>query len=237
MPIVPGARYEPVPSHSGPMTAHLGLVLHIQVGNGDCYGEFDVPANQASSTWWVAKDGTLVQYVDSDLAAWTEAAGNFTWDSVETEGLPSEALTNPQIATLARLYVWGHRTYDWPITLSENPTTPGFGWHGMGKAAWGGHLDCPGEIRKAQRGAILSSASQIITPPHPLPPESHDMDDNTFVRWCYMSILLRPVDAIGFSTNMAWLTAGGARSQVYTNLCDSAEGQHVTAQRRKSLGL
>ena len=227
---VPFARAEPVPSHSGAMSAHQGLVLHVQVGNGDCYGEFSVPANQASSTWWVAKDGTLVQYVDSDMAAWTEAAGNFTWDSVETEGLPSESLTTPQIFTLGRLYAWGVKQYGWPLRLAEHPMDSGFGWHGMGGIAWGGHLGCPGDLRKAQRQQILNLAT-------PLPTETHDMDDNTFIRWCYMSILLRTVDAAGFTANMAWLAAGGPRAQVYTNLCDSPEGQAVIAARRKSLGI
>ena len=76
-----------------------------------------------------------------------------------------------------------------------------------------------------------------IPTPNPLPPETDDMDDNMFIRWCYMTVLLRTVDASGFSANMAWLNAGGPRSQVYTNLCDSAEGQNVTKMRRKSIGL
>lgn len=169
---VPFAKQEPVPSHSGPMSAHQGLVLHVQVGNGDCYGEFSNPANQASSTWWVAKDGTLVQYVDSDMAAWTEAAGNFTWDSVETEGVPGEALTNAQVLTLARLYVWGVQTYGWPLKLAETPQDTGFGWHGMGGVAWGGHLGCPGDLRKAQRGGIIYLAALVLNPP---PAQEADM--------------------------------------------------------------
>ena len=176
MPVVPGARWEPVPSHSGSMSAHLGLVLHVQVGNGDCYGEFSNPANEASSTWWVGKDGTLVQYVDSDLIAWTQAAGNATWNGVETEGFPTEALTNAQILTLARLYVWGHETYGWPLALSEDPGTPGFGWHGMGGAAWGGHLACPGDLRKPQRAAVIYLADLVVNPAVPSPFKENEMN-------------------------------------------------------------
>lgn len=169
MAIVPFAKWEPVPSHSGNLSAHQGLILHVQVGNGDCYGEFANPANQASSHWWVAKDGTLVQYVDSDLIAWTESAGNPYWNSVETEGLPSESLTNPQVLTLARLYVWGHQTYNWPLKNAETPSDTGFGWHGMGGTAWGGHTGCPGDLRKAQRAGILYLAGLVINPPAPTP--------------------------------------------------------------------
>ena len=168
MPIIPFARWEPVSSHSGSMSAHHGLVLHVQVGTGDCYGEFSVPANQASSTWWVAKDGTLVQYVDSDLIAWTQAGGNSTWNGVETEGYPTEALTNPQILTLARIYVWGHQTYGWPLVMTDDVNGAGFIWHGAGSVAWGNHPNCPGDLRKAQRGAVLYIASLVLAPPTPV---------------------------------------------------------------------
>ena len=167
MPWMPEATARPVPSHSGMMRGHFGLVLHVQVGDNSCYGEFANPANQASSTWWVGKNGSIEQYVDSDLAAWTEAAGNFTWDSVETEGLPSESLTSQQIASLAKIYAWGHRIYGWPLVLTDDPNGRGFGWHGMGGTAWGGHFGCPGDLRKAQRSQILSAASLILNLPRP----------------------------------------------------------------------
>ena len=178
---VPGARWESVPSHSGMMSAHLGLVLHVQVGNNDPYGEFSNPANQASSTWWVAKDGTLVQYVDSDLIAWTQAAGNSTWNGVETEGYPTEAFTNPQILTLARLYVWGHNVYGWPIRNSDDPRLAGLGWHGMGGAAWGAHYGCPGDIRKSQRAAILYIASLVLPQPSTPPPSPKENEMHAVV--------------------------------------------------------
>lgn len=171
MPVMPGVVWRPVPSHSGLMQAHLGLVLHVQVGDNSCYGEFDDPNNQASSTWWIAKDGTIEQYVDSDDAAWTEAAGNSTWDSVETEGVPEEALTDAQVQSLARIYVWGHNTYGWPLQLSEDVNVRGLGWHGMGGQAWGGHLGCPGDIRKAQRATAIYLAALVINPPAPPQPQ------------------------------------------------------------------
>lgn len=145
------------------MTAHLGLVLHVQVGSHSCYPEFVNIANQASSTLWVAKTGDLEQYVDGDDVAWAEAAGNRTYDSVETEGLPTEPLTPAQITTLADVYRQGHDYYGWPYKLAESPGDMGFGWHGMGGAAWGGHVFCPGELRKAQRGEILARAQGTST--------------------------------------------------------------------------
>lgn len=158
------------------MQAHLGLVLHVEVGNGSCYGEFSVPANQASSTWWIGKDGTIEQYVDSDDAAWTEAAGNFTWDSVETEGVPEESLTDAQVLSLARILVWGVQIYDWPLQLTDDVNGRGLGWHGMGGLPWGGHFGCPGDLRKAQRaGALYIAALTLIPPAPPAPQEALDM--------------------------------------------------------------
>ena len=162
--LTPGAIWQPVPSHSGAMNAHMGLVLHVQAGDGNPYGWFSVPSNQASSTWWVAKDGTLVQYVDSDEVAWAQAAYNGTYNSVETEGYPNETLTNNQILTLANLYVWGHRIYGWPLVITDTPSTYGFITHGDLGAAGGGHTGCPGDIRKGQRAAILYIAALVLNP-------------------------------------------------------------------------
>lgn len=174
--IFPGARWEPVPSHSGPMSEHLGPIEHVQVGNGDCYGEFDNPGNQASSTLWFPKVGTHVQYVDGDLIAWTQAAGNDSYNGWEFEGYPNEPLNQNQILNAARCYVAGHAQYGWPLVLAEAPGQPGFGWHGMGGAAWGGHYDCPGDVRKPQRLAILYIASLVINPPAPAPaPTTEDL--------------------------------------------------------------
>lgn len=158
------------------MTAHLGVVMHQQAGMGDCYGEFNNPANGASSTWWVSKAGAIVQYVDDQLIAWTQAAGNATYNSIEFEGGP-EALTNEQLLSAARIYVYGVHTYRWPLALSEIPGTPGFIWHGAGGAAWGGHLMCPGDTRKAQRVAILYIASLTLNPPAPTPPATSNGAD------------------------------------------------------------
>jgi len=176
--LFPGARQEPVPSHSGPMTAHLGPVMHQQAGLGDCFGEFDNPNNDASSTGWIAKDGTLVQYVDADLIAWTQAGGNSTYNGFECEGGP-EALTDAQVLTFARVYVAGHLHYGWPLVISDTPGVPGFILHSDGGADWGGHTSCPGPVRAAQRSAILYIAGLVLAGPVPPP---HPQGARMFVR-------------------------------------------------------
>ena len=89
----------------GNVLAHQGLVLHIM--DGTLVGTiawFNNPHAQASSHFAVGKVGTLVQFVDTENTAWTEASGNPYWISVECEGRGGDSLTPQQIATIAKLY-------------------------------------------------------------------------------------------------------------------------------------
>lgn len=164
----PDATRKPLPGDvGGTLTRSAGLVLHVQAGDNSPWGWFNRPDVKASSHWWVAKSGALEQYVAADRVAWAQAGGNAAWHSVETEGFPGEGLSVAQIATLGRIYRWGHDRWGWPLHLAESPTGTGLGWHGMGGAAWGGHVGCPGEIRKGQRSAILAAAIGGQSKPEP----------------------------------------------------------------------
>jgi hypothetical protein len=157
------------------MSAQLGLVLHVQEGNGELTGWFSNPESGASSTYQVMKDGRLFQFVESEYVAWAQGAGNVSYQSVESEGYVGEPLTVAAERALADLYHWGHETFGWPDQLSEEPGQYGFGWHGMGGSAWGGHTGCPGELRKNRRRAILDDAFGGWEPAPPQPEEDHNM--------------------------------------------------------------
>ena len=157
----PGAAWKPLPRNFSPgaRTAQLGLILHVQAGNGELSGWFSNPSAQASSTFWVSKTGQIYQYMEAGAdKSWAQAAGNGLYDSVETEGVPSEPLTDAQVAALAALVRWEHETYGMPYTVINTPGARGFGWHGMGGAAWGGHTGCPGDLRRAQMQHIIDVA-------------------------------------------------------------------------------
>lgn len=161
--IAPGAVWRPVPSHSDVMRdEHLGLVLHVTTNHFSPFGFFSDPSNRASSTWWVSDDGVLEQYVDARLRAWAQADGNGEYQSVETSGTAGDLLTPAQLDTLTGLYSWGHAELGWQLALAEKPGEPGFGWHGMGGTAWGGHFGCPG-VRKTQRSVVLDRVRQTTT--------------------------------------------------------------------------
>lgn len=157
----------------------LGLVLHVEVGTeAGTDAWFHDPQAQASAHLGIPKTGgTVDQWVPLTDRAWAEAAGNARWLSAETEGQPDEPLTDDQLEALATAYAELHRASptEFPLHSSESPTEPGLGWHGMGGTAWGGHLSCPGELRRAQRPEILARAVRILRPtPAPTPHRSPD---------------------------------------------------------------
>jgi hypothetical protein len=157
----------------------------VQEGSGSLFNRFDNPATEVSSTWWVSQAGTIEQYVDANLIAWGQAAGNGTYNSVETEGWTYTALTEVQINALARLYRWGHDTLGWPYAPADTPGERGYGWHGMGGVAWGNHPNCPGDLRKNARTTILQLASGLVIPggtqQPPLQPPASTLENDMFV--------------------------------------------------------
>lgn len=158
----PGATWEPVDyiGEAGPLITPLGWVEHVVVGNGDPFGCFQgaVPPNRRFSHLWFGKSGAVKQYQRLDRASWAQGPdGNSHYWSCETEGYPGEALTGAQLDALAAWHVWSGT----PDRLAEAPGQVGIAWHGMGGDLWGGHPDCPGQIRRAQRADIIRRAQAI----------------------------------------------------------------------------
>lgn len=180
----PFATWEPVGNYTATTIGHLGVVIHVTASENNPWGWFNNPTSQASSHFFIGNgqggvvDGALYQYVDTDLKAWAEAAGNTSYVSVETEGEPTEVLTPAQIATFAKLYTWLHAQYGIPYVITDTPGQRGFITHGDGGVAWGNHPDCPGPLRGPQRQAILTAAQPKPTPT-PTPSKEYEIMDST----------------------------------------------------------
>ncbi|WP_234362175.1 MULTISPECIES: N-acetylmuramoyl-L-alanine amidase [Streptomyces] len=134
-----------------------GLVLHVQEGENSLHGHFSDPAVQSSAHFWVSQSGEIEQYVSAYDRAWAQGDGNPSWLSVETSGFASRPLTARQVDSVALIYAWGMAQHGWPLEPASTPRGRGFGIHSMGGRAWGGHA-CPGPLRSAQTGEILSTA-------------------------------------------------------------------------------
>lgn len=145
------------------MAAVNGIALHIAQGSGA--GTVSWCANPSSDVgphFVVDESGNITQMVDTDDYSWCQAAGNRYWLSVENAGWSGNPLTAGQIEANARILARAHQVYGVPLQATDSTSGRGLGWHGMGGADWGGHYDCPGEPIKAQRGAIIARAQQII---------------------------------------------------------------------------
>ena len=153
----------------------MGLVVHTEVGNDPgTQAWFNNPASAASAFFAVGQDGSIIQFgpVGKDWMAWAQVAGNPMWYSVEDadNGHPPTPFTDAQVAGIAQLAEVLSRFAGFPLAVTDSVSTKGIGVHSMGGAAWGGHYDCPGDVRKAQRPAIVALAKKIraggtVTPP------------------------------------------------------------------------
>jgi len=154
-----------------------GMLVHTMVGDlqPGTVAWFNNSASQASAHFGVSQAGEIWQFGPvNGWKAWHAADGNPHWFGCEfaDAGNPSNPLTPAQIAAGAQLLELLSRddVGRFPIQISDSPTTEGLGWHGMGGGAFGGHPDCPGDVRKVQRPQIVALAIAIrqggtVTPP------------------------------------------------------------------------
>jgi hypothetical protein len=156
----PEATWRPVKNHGGTMARPVAVTLHHAVANGSLYNVFN-GSRQASVHFWIAKDGRVEQYVDTNVVAWhggTSALNN-NCISVETEGCGTpphaEPMTEAMINTFARLMAWANRAHGIPLKLSEAATEPGFNYH---RCRGGFATACPCDERLRMRPEILRRA-------------------------------------------------------------------------------
>jgi hypothetical protein len=157
--------------------------------------------------------GEVAQLLDTDFAAWTQANGNPYCISAEFAGFHTGQYTPQQQEAASQLYAWLVQTHGFPLQLTDDVNGRGWGWHGMGGAAWGGHFDCPGTANVALRTPMLARTLQIINGSDGGP----SMGMQVLVRFTDA-----PADAGGPS--QVWLCDGMWRRKVPASL---ASGQNV----------
>jgi hypothetical protein len=161
-----GASWQGPPDSNwgGSMSEVRGLVWHIAEGSyWGTIGWQKNPISDVSSHFIVGLlPGEVAQMLDTTQTAWTQAAGNGHWVSVEFAGYSTGALNAHQFEAAAQLYAWLVNVHDIPVQLADSPSGSGLGWHGMGGAAWGNHPNCPGQTNVALRPGNLVRVSQIL---------------------------------------------------------------------------
>jgi hypothetical protein len=152
--------------------AMMGVVMHTMVGNlPDTICEFNNPSAQVSTHFGIDQDGHIHQFgpIGKGWIAWAQVDGNLEWYSIEhaDNGNPDNPLTDAQLTASAQLVECLSAYAGFPLQISDDVNTKGYGTHYMGGVAWGDHT-CPDQppehIRSAQRAEILRRAAAIRDP-------------------------------------------------------------------------
>lgn len=128
----PGAHYRPIPeATTQPQITPRAVVVHSQAGRGSLYGFWNSPGTVLESTFWIAEDGRVEQYVPTDVRADAQGDANAFAISIETESSPeaTERWNPRQAAALINLISWCCTTHDIPRRLMKSPIDAGLAWH------------------------------------------------------------------------------------------------------------
>jgi hypothetical protein len=225
----------PDANHSGQMSEFRGLIWHIAEGSYlGTIGWQQNPISDVSSHFIIGlNQGEIAQMLDTTQTAWTQAAGNGHWVSVEFAGFATGQLTTAQFEAAAQLYAWLVHVHGVPVQLAEDPSGRGLGWHGMGGTAWGGHPNCPGPANVALRPSNLVRVAQILGQG----PSTEEIDmpavmvqDNTgiAVLWTGGSQMIYQ-NVVTLEMVAAWNQAGVPGPFPVTNIGDYGTAAHDSA--------
>lgn len=194
MAMYPGAISKPITASKGRQRLILynRLNLHVAVSEAASLHGFFNRTGQVDSHFYVRRDGTVEQYVDTAWRAFADLDGNDATISVETQGgvthADSEPWTPAQLEALAHLYAWAVRTHgiERKIATSSHlgERSRGLSWHRLGidgnfpalpdpragrlQRGGGMHYSrargklCPGAGKIHQIPGIFTRATQIL---------------------------------------------------------------------------
>lgn len=164
MALCPFARQRLIPESNtqGRITPRV-LIYHEAVSSADSlYNYWTSPGVELESHFYVYSDGSLDQYVDTNVRADANVDANGFAISVETwdDGGDTEGTwTDAQVATLTRLAAWCEQTHGIPAQVPATWDGSGIGWHNLFPGPWaGGPRTCPGRNRAAQVRNIIIPA-------------------------------------------------------------------------------
>lgn len=182
MAIYPGAIYKPITAPKGRKAFNVinRVNLHVAVSEASSLHGYFNQRGIADSHFYVRKDGTVEQYVDTKYRAFADLEGNDATISIETQGgltnANGEPWTSAQLETLAQLYAWAVKTHGIKLQLAKDSrlgdTSKGLSWHRLGVPGYmvaGGmryskaaYKACPGDKKISQIPGIFARAKEIL---------------------------------------------------------------------------
>lgn len=165
-----GALWRPIDSQYLPnrrITSYNRVNLHVAVSEAPSIHSIFNKLGAASSHFYVRKDGTVEQYVDTEFQAEADYEGNDATISIETQGgvhnPDSEPWTAAQVESLAQIYAWTVITHGVPrhiaSTSKPDSTSRGLSWHRLGIDGNFPALPDPGAGRRQRGGGMHYSKS------------------------------------------------------------------------------
>lgn len=186
----PGAIWKPITAGKGRqrLTVYNRVNLHVAASEATSLHGYFNKSGIPDSHFYVRRDGTVEQYVDTAYRAFADLEGNDATISVETQGMGGGTWTPEQRESLARLFAWAVRTHGIAkrMATSSKPgaSSKGLSWHrlgidgnfpslpniraGRGQRGGGMHYStsggkvCPGDDRIPQIPSIFDRAVAIL---------------------------------------------------------------------------
>lgn len=157
----PGAVWQPITAHpryaKTRMTEYNRMNLHTAVSNAQSlFGAFNKSSGPAFSHFYVAGDGTVYQYQDTDYRAAADGDGNDatisveSWDGYTGKSWDADGNGEPdwknssdvpqwtakQVESLAQLFAWVVKTHGIRVKIAESSQygepSKGLSWHRLG---------------------------------------------------------------------------------------------------------
>lgn len=167
----PGAEWRPIDSQYLPnrrMSEYNRVNLHVAVSEAaSLWPVFNKP-KAASSHFYVRRNGTAEQYIDTAYQGEADVEGNDATISIETQGgmhnADTEQWTAAQVETLAQIYAWAVKTHGIKLQIASssqrNSTSHGLSWHRLGIDGNFPALPDPGAGRNQRGGGMYWSTSR-----------------------------------------------------------------------------
>lgn len=160
---MPKATWKPIPGNhtTGGCYPRLVIIHTIEGSLSGADSWFRNPSSRVSAHFGVGKDGSIIQWVDTNSRAWANASANSIAISIENEGKGSEAFTKEQIEANAAIYAWAHKVHGVPLAYAKSATGSGLGYHKQFLSWSLGGTACPGTKRVDQIPQIMKRAAEI----------------------------------------------------------------------------
>lgn len=110
------------------------IIAHSAGGEAELYGWWmNDQSRGLESHFWVARDGDVYQYIDTNVRADANGEANGFAISIETQSSvhASEPWDKAQLDAIIKLMDWICKTHNIPRKLMAHKTDPGLAWHIM----------------------------------------------------------------------------------------------------------